>query len=85
MKGGYILKKTIIGITLFIAGFIGLFITNIQVVSLAQKLDGWETNLGQYGQAFSDSNAMAFIGMSIVSLIMGLIILSIEYFKEDKL
>ena len=78
------MKKTIIGIILFVIGSLELFVTHFQVMNSMSKLTSWQTDLGPYGHILAESHGLLFMSIGAVTMIAGLIILAIEYFGKEK-
>lgn len=75
------MKRAIIG------GFISLIgsIWGLAVIISANNYDinGWATPPGKLLTQITESNLVIWFGISIATVVLGIILMAIEYFKKD--
>ncbi len=75
------LKRAIIG------GFISLIgsIWTLAVIISANNypIDGWSTPPGKLLMQITESNLTVWFGVSIAMVVLGIVLMAIEYFKKD--
>lgn len=76
------MKKTIIGICVSVLGMMGVLA--VTVVAGLNMPSGWSTPPGRFMTAVQDSDIGFLLGISAVLVVLGLVILGIEYFKKDR-
>ena len=75
------MKRAIIG------GFISLIgsIWTLAVIISANNyaIDGWATPPGKLLTQITESNLVIWFGISIATVVLGIVLMAIEYFKKD--
>ena len=75
------MKRAIIG------GFISLIgsIWTLAVIISANNyaIDGWSTPPGKLLMQITESNLTVWFGVSIAMVVLGIVLMAIEYFKKD--
>lgn len=75
------MKRAIIG------GFISLIgsIWTLAVIISANNyaINGWSTPPGKLLTQITESNLMVWFGISIAMVVLGILLMAIEYFKKD--
>ena len=78
---GIFLKRAIIG------GFISLIgsIWTLAVIISANNyfINGWSTPPGKLLTQIAESNLTVWFGVSIAMMVLGIVLMAIEYFKKD--
>ena len=75
------MKRAIIG------GFISLIgsIWTLAVIISANNysINGWSTPPGKLLTQITESNLTVWVGVSIAMMVLGIVLMAIEYFKKD--
>lgn len=76
------MKKVIIGIGLALVGAIMVLPMLIQISEYSRTLGGWSTPPGKFLTILNDLSMIIPMGIASGILLLGVIILMIEYFKK---
>lgn len=78
---GRFLKRAIIGGFISIIGSIWALAVIISANSYA--INGWTTPPGKLLTQITESNLVVWFGASIATVVLGIILMAIEYFRKD--
>ena len=75
------LKRAIIGVFISLIGSIWVLAIIISANNYA--INGWTTPPGKIITQMIESNLMVWFGISVATIVLGIVLMIIEYFKKD--
>lgn len=79
------MKKVIIGITFILSGLAAYLVMHQNAVNYLPHIGFWDNSLGKFGQALKDTGGLIPAIISICFMVIGIIILAIDYTHEFQL